>query len=140
MLGFANALDTMLALQRAFDDAKNNDYFGLGTPNRGTYPHVNIFKDGDNSVLTAELAGVEKEDIKIEVKGNLVRLYGERKIQFPKDASVHRVERRNFKFDRTVKLGHRVDMDKIQADYKNGVLKIVMPIAESEKPKEITIS
>lgn len=140
MLGLVNALDRMMALQQAFDDAKENDYFGLGTTNRGTYPHVNIFKEDNNSILTAELAGVEKDDIKIEVKDNLVRLFGERKIQFPKDASVHRVERRNFNFDRTVKLSHRVDVENIKAEYQNGILKIVLPIAESEKPKEITIS
>lgn len=140
MLGLVNTLDTMMSLQRAFDEARENDYFGLGTPHRGTQPHINIFKSGDTSVLTAELAGVAKDDINIEIKNNLVRISGERKVEFPKDASVHRVERRNYTFDRTVKLGHRVDSDQVQADYKDGVLKVILPMAESEKPKAITIS
>ena len=68
MLRLVNAMDRLMGLQRAFDDAKKNDYFGLGTSTCGGYPHINIFKEGETSVLTAELAGVKKERSKIKKK------------------------------------------------------------------------
>lgn len=140
MLRLVNALDSLMGLQRAFDEAKKNDYFGMGTTTCGAYPHINIFKEGDSSILTAELAGVKKEDIKLEVKDNLIRVYGERKINYPEGVSVHRLERRNMKFDRTLKLSHRVNMEQIKADFKDGILKVILPVAESEKPKSIAIA
>ena len=140
MLRLVNAMDSLMGLQRAFDDAKKNDYFGLGTPTCGSYPHINIFNVEDASVLTAELAGVKKEDIKIEVKNNLIRIHGERKVHYPENVSIHRVERKNLKFDRTLKLSHRVNIDQIKADFKDGVLTVTLPMAESEKPKSIAIA
>ena len=137
---FSNAIDALLAVQEAVDAAYRNDYFESGTTSRGSYPAVDLFQNGDEVVLTAEIPGVKKEDIKIEVKNNLFRISGTRKLEYPEKASFHRVERRNLKFDRTVRLPHSVDADKIKAEYVNGVLKVKLPMAESEKPKQIKVA
>jgi HSP20 family protein len=136
----SNAFDQVFALQRALDAAHRNDYFELGTPSRGGYPAIDLFKNGEDTVLIAEIPGVKKEEIKIEVKNNLFRISGERNIEYPEDSSAHRLERRNRKFDRTIKLPIKVDAEKIKAEYQDGVLVVVLPRAESDKPKLIKVA
>jgi HSP20 family protein len=137
---FSNALDELLRVQEAVEAARRSDYFGRSTTSRGSYPSINLFQEGDNTVLTAEFPGVKKDDIAIEIKDNLIRLSGERRLDYPEKASVHRVERRNVKFDRTVKIPSRVEMDKVKAEYNDGILKVVLPRAEADKPKQISIN
>jgi HSP20 family protein len=137
---FSNAIDALLAVQEAVEAANRNDYFDRSTTCRGSYPNIDLFQKDDDTVLTVELPGVKKEDINIEIKDNLFRISGERKVDYPDKSSVHRVERRNLKFDRTVKLPIKVDSDKVTAEYKNGVLSVVLPRAESDKPKQIKVA
>ncbi len=137
---FASTVDRLLTIQEAVEAAKRSDYFGYSTTSRGSYPSVNLFQNGDDVVLTAELPGVKKEDINIEIKENLIRITGKREIDFPEKSSVHRVERRNVKFDRTLKLPVLVDAENIKAEYENGILKTVLPRAERDKPRRIEIN
>lgn len=138
---FSNALDALLAVQEAVEAARRNDYFEMATTSGGTYPFIDLFqKDNDDVVLTAEIPGMKKADIKIEVKNNSVRLSGERKLNHPEDSSFHRVERRNVQFDRTIRLPYKVESEKVEAEYQNGVLTISMPRAESDRPKQIKIA
>ena len=137
---FSNAFDTLLSVQQALDAAQRSDYFEYHTSSRGAYPFINLFQDGYDTILTAEIPGVKKEDINIEVKNNLIRISGERSVDYPEKSSVHRMERRDMKFDRTLKLPARVDANQINAEYKNGVLKLVLPRAEEDKPKMIKVA
>lgn len=134
------AMDNFFSFQQAIENTMGADYFEHSTTCRGSYPGINIFQDGENTVVTAELAGFKKDDIKIEVKENLLRLSGERDLDYPEGGSVHRLERSRKVFDRTVKLPHKVELDQIKADFKNGILTITLPKAESEKPREIKIA
>ena len=140
MFRFTSALDTLLALQEAVEAARTSDYFGRSTTSRGTFPSINLFQDGDDTVIMAEVPGVKKDEIQVQIKDNLITISGERKTDFPEKASVHRVERRGFKFNRTMKLPVKVDVEKVKADYENGILKVVLPRAESDKPKMIDIN
>ncbi len=140
MFRFSSALDTLLALQEAVEAARTSDYFGISTTSRGTFPSVNLFQDGDNTILVAEVPGVKKDEIEVQIKDNLITLSGERKTDYPEKASVHRMERRGYKFNRTMKLPVKVNIDQVKADYEEGILKIVMPRAESDKPKMISIN
>lgn len=137
---FSNAIDTLLSVQQAVEAAHRNDYFEKSTTARGTYPSLDLFQQGDDVVLTAEIPGMKKEDIHIEIKDNLFRISGERKLNYPENASFHRAERRTRKFDRTIRLPHRVETGAVKADYQNGVLKVVLPRAESDKPKQIKVA
>ena len=140
MFRFSSALDTLLALQEAVEAARTSDYFGRSTTSRGTFPSINLFQDGDDTIIMAEVPGVKKDEIQVQIKDNLITISGERKTDYPEKASVHRVERRGFKFNRTMKLPVKVDVVKVKADYESGILKIVMPRAESDKPKMIDIN
>ena len=140
MFRFSSALDTLLALQEAVEAARTSDYYGLSTTSRGAYPSVNLFQDGDDIILMAEVPGVNKDEINLQIKDNLITISGESKTEYPEKASVHRVERRGFKFNRTMKLPVKVNIDQVKADYTNGILKVVMPRAESDKPKMIDIN
>ena len=137
---FPSAIEALLALQDSVEAARTSDYFGLGTTNRGTFPSVNFFKDGEDTILLAEVPGMKKEDIKLEIKDNMITLSGERKINYPEKASIHRVERRNHRFNRSVRLNTKVDVQNVKADYKDGILKVILPLAESDKPRMIDIN
>lgn len=137
---FSSALDELLAVQESVEAARRSDYFGRSTISRGSYPSINLFTENNDTVLTAEVPGVNKDDIKIEIKDNLVRLSGVKKVSYPDKSSAHRVERRNVKFDRTVKIPSRVELTNVKAEYNDGILKVVLPQAESDKPKQIEIN
>ena len=74
MLSLSNTLDALLALQEAMDVAQNTGSFEGATASRGVYPPVNIFEKGGDLVLVAELPGIKKENLQLQVKGNSVRL------------------------------------------------------------------
>lgn len=137
---FSSAIDALLAVQEAVESAGKSDYFNGGATCRGCAPLINLFQDNDQVVLTAEIPGVKKEEINLELKRNLLRVFGERDARPPKGAGVHRLERKRMKFDRMVKLPFAVDDEKIDAEYKNGVLKVALPRAEHDKPKNILIN
>ena len=134
-----STLDTLLALQEAMDIAQNRGFSESATTSTGIYPPVNIFEKKGDLVLVAELPGVKKKDLNIEVKGNTLRIAGERTIDYGKDISYHRVERDSTKFDRTLKLPYNIESDKVKAEYKDGLLVISLSRAETDKPKQITI-
>ncbi len=133
------ALEALLGLQEAMGRSFNTGFFDSATTSRGVNPPVNIFEKDREMVLIAELPGVKKEDVNIEVKGNTLRLSGERTIKYGENISYHRVERNSSKFDRTLRLPINVEADKVNAEYKDGLLILSLPRAESDKPKQITI-
>jgi HSP20 family protein len=137
---FSNAIDALMAVQNAVEAASRSDYYERGTTAKGGYPFIDLFRKGEETVLTVEVPGMKKEDIKIEIKNNLFRIFGERKLDYPEDASFHRIERRSRKFDRTIRLPHRVNVEQVKASYENGVLQVVLPVAESDKPRQINVA
>ena len=76
----------------------------------------------------------------MEVREDVLRLAGARKIEYGEDCSCHRLERKGLNFDRSIKLPFRIQGDKIQADFQNGLLMVILPRAESDKPKQIVIN
>ena len=140
MFGFANALETLRLLQDAIEDKRYGDFFDGGYAPRKINPEVNVFQKGDDYMLTAEIPGVAKEDLSIEVKKNLLRISGKRKIEHPKDVSFHRVERGSTEFDRTIKLPILINQDKVDAKLEDGILSVFVPRAEEDKPKQISIN
>lgn len=137
---FSSALDTLLAMQEAMDSAMKSDYFERATTSRGSYPPVNIFQKGDTAVLMAEIPGVRKDDIKIEIKDRMILISGHRKISYPEKASIHRLERRDLSFNRAVKLPFSVDAEKAGAEFSGGILRVTLHRMESEKPRLIKVS
>ncbi|MHC4320923.1 MAG: Hsp20/alpha crystallin family protein [Planctomycetota bacterium] len=139
MLSLSNTLDTLLALQEALNVAQETGYFEGMTTSTGVYPPVNIFEKRGDLVLVAELPGIKKEDLQLQVKGNTARLSGERVVNYGENISYHRIERNSSKFDRTLKLPINVEEDQVKAEYKDGILVIFLPRAEADKPRRIAI-
>jgi HSP20 family protein len=134
----SSALD--IAIQKAVAQARDTNFFETGITGRGVYPFINLFeKDGD-LVLTTELPGLEKEALTLEVRENVLRMAGVRKIEYNEGCSCHRLERKGLNFDRSVKLPFRIEGDKIRAGFKDGVLMLFLPRAEADKPRKIIIN
>jgi HSP20 family protein len=103
-------------------------------------PVVDIYDNEDNIVIKAELPGIDKKDIVIDVKDRVLTLKGERSVDNEvKEENFYRRERAFGKFERAFTLPTDVDSEKIKADFKDGLLKIDIPKPEKQKPKEITI-
>jgi HSP20 family protein len=132
-------LHALLSLQRALDRSFDSDWLRGSTTGMGTFPPINIFQQGDDFVALVELPGVSKNDIDIQVKDRSIRLSGSKTVSFQDSASVHRRERVSGVFDRTITLPVQVDVDRLKADYKDGVLALTIPRAESDKPRSIKI-
>ncbi len=104
-----------------------------------SFPLVNVYDHNDDIVVTAELPGLSKDDVKVNVTGNVLTISGKRKPAASEGASYIRRERSSGEFEKTVRIPARVTADKISAGFKNGVLTITMPKSEEYKPKTIPV-
>ena len=135
--GVWNPFDEVRHLQREVNRLLEG-YEGGSALSR--FPALNVWGNADEVVVTAEVPGLEIEDIDISVVNNQLTIKGERKGDKPaEDAVCHRNEREFGKFVRTVRLPFAVESDKVSATYENGVLSITLPRQEATKPKRIEI-
>lgn len=103
-------------------------------------PSVDISEDNNSITINAEIPGMSKDDIKVNIQDNTITLKGEKRQEKEEgNANCHRVERSYGAFMRSFTLPTPVQSDKVKASYKNGILKIVLPKTEEVKPKEIPI-
>lgn len=103
-------------------------------------PAVEVRDARDAFVVSAELPGVEKEDLKVEVTDGVLSLTGSKKQETVSDEQrVYRAERSYGEFKRAILLPDTVDAGKIDAVFRNGVLKITLPKKEEAAPKQIAI-
>lgn len=103
-------------------------------------PAMDILESNEAYIIRAELPGVKKEDINVELKDGALTLSGERKAEELTEGVQYRsVERVNGKFVRSVILPKTVNQDGIAASYKDGVLEIHVPKGEKAKPRQITV-
>jgi HSP20 family protein len=137
--GFSDPFETLLAIQRALDARLASDWIGRGTAGGGSFPPINIFQQRDNLVAIIELPGLSKSDLQVEAKENTIRISGKKTISYDERASVHRRERVWGEFDRTITVPIQIDAEGIKAEYRNGVLALLLPRAESDKPRTIQI-
>lgn len=104
-------------------------------------PVVDIFDKDDAIVIHAELPGVKKEDVAIEVKDNVLTLRGERsESKEIKEDKYYRKERTFGSFHRAFSLPSAINPDTIKATFKDGILEIEIPKPEEQKPKQVKIS
>lgn len=104
-------------------------------------PPVDIYETDDGIVLKVELPGVDKDDVSVEVKDNVLTLKGERLLDPEiKDERYYRKERSFGKFNRSFSLQEPIKPDLIKAGFKDGILTVEVPRPEEEKPKQITVN
>jgi len=103
-------------------------------------PRVNIRETENDVALVFEIPGVEKDDIKVAIENGVLTLSGERKVEPADEKSGYvRNEILGGTFSRSFTLPDTVDTDKIEADYKHGLLTVKMARKEEAKPKQIEI-
>jgi len=112
---------------------------GPSATRAGVFPPVNLYEASDAYVLTAEVPGLRGDEIELTVEHDRLTLSGERRIEYPKEASIHRAERLAGSFRRAIQLPGEVDGEKVEASYRNGVLRVRIPKAPEHQPRRITV-
>jgi HSP20 family protein len=138
--GFADPFETLLNLQRDLEARTASDWLRNQTASPGPFPPINVFQQGDDVLAIIELAGVDKDNLQIQAKENTIRISGRKAIDYPEKSSVHRRERVGGEFDRTLSLPMNLDPDGIKAEYRDGVLALLLPRSERDKPRSIQIN
>ena len=104
-------------------------------------PATDIQETKDDVVVSVEIPGMKKDEIKVMVQDNILTIRGEkRQEKEDKDTNYHRIERNYGSFTRSFSLPTSVKADKISAAYEAGVLRVLLAKAEEAKPKEIPIT
>ncbi len=135
-----SAFDTLLSLQQALDSYRTSGWLDSRLSGGGAYPLINVFRKGDDFALIAEVPGVRKGDLDIQVKGSTVRIAGGKVVDYPKEAALHRRERLAGRFDRAISLPVEIDPERVQAECRDGVLAVLVTRAERDKPKTIKVN
>ncbi len=129
-------------MDRLFEDSLNRFRGAAEDMTHSTWsPAVDIYETVDDIVIKAEIPGVNKKDISVEIKDNSLYLKGERKFKKDiKEENYHRMERSYGSFCRIFSLPTSVKQDEIKAKFKNGVLQISIPKVEEETEKAVNIA
>ncbi len=103
-------------------------------------PNMDIYERKDEFVVKAELPGVDKKDIELTISHDNLTLKGEvKKEEEVKEEKYYSNERYYGTFKRAITLPHEIDSEKAEANYKDGVLEVILPKKEEAKPKEIKV-
>jgi HSP20 family protein len=136
---FPDPFETLFNLQRALEARTASEWLQDRTSSQGPFPPINLFQQGDDILAIIELPGLDKADLQIQAKENTIRIFGKKEIAYP-EGSVHRRERAFGEFDRTFSLPVQIDPDGIKAEYRDGLLALLLPRSERDKPRTIRIS
>ena len=129
----------------SFEDFVDRFFYGWPEINRentgGWSPRVDVHESDKEIYLDVELPGIDKKDIKVELKDSTLTISGERTDERNvEDSQSCRVERSYGHFERSFSLPDSVEPGKVSAEYKNGVLSLTVPKAEKALPKEIQVT
>ena len=132
--------DALVSFQQTLDAYRTSSWLDAGLSSSGAYPPLNVFRKGDDFIIIAELPGVKKSDLDVQVKGRTIRLSGEKTVGYPEKAALHRRERLAGRFDRAVTMPIEINPEGVKAEYRDGILAVFLPRAESDKPKSIKVA
>jgi HSP20 family protein len=139
----ARELDALQGdMNRLFDSffGRRDGAAANGFGSRRWIPPMDVVETEDNLVLRADLPGLDRDDIEIEVKERILTISGERKAQHEeKREGFHRVERSFGRFSRALELPKGIESDNIEAGFERGVLEVRMPKPAERKPTRIEI-
>ena len=138
--GYRSPWQEMERLRREVDRLFSDSFTVSGGRTAPSFPAINVWANEDGAVVTAELPGVNSEDIDISVVGDTLTLSGERQPEeLGEGDKYHRRERGYGKFNRAFQLPFKVDSDKVEAMFEKGILHLSLPRAEVDKPKKIAV-
>ena len=130
-----NLFDNMLQLKDIFDDFFRDTAYEPAT----SMPPVRISSTDDRIIVKALVAGIEPEDLDMQIIEENLIISGEKKADYA-DRTYIRKERRFGGFKRSIRLPYRVNTESVKADLINGVLTITLQKSEEAKPKKIEIN
>lgn len=136
---YTDPFDALFALQRALETRMASDWLRDATTSRGPFPPINVFQQGEDLLAIIELPGVNKGDLELQAKENVIRISGKKTVNYKEGVSVHRRERVSGEFDRTLTIPVQIYPDGIKAEYHDGILALFLPRAENDKPRSIKI-
>jgi HSP20 family protein len=110
----------------------------MGTTNRPVAMPMDAWREGDRFVLEFDLPGVSPESVDLDVERNVLTIRAER-VASNGDWQMLASERPRGAFSRQLVLGDNLDLDRIEAAYRDGVLRLVVPVAEKAKPRKIEV-
>ena len=125
-------------INRIFNEANRSE--GESVSSKAWTPIVDIFETESDLIVRAEVPGVNRDDIDIEVTTESLTIRGERKFDEDANEKSIRIERPYGPFQRSFTIGVPVQPDKVKASYQDGVLQITVPKAEEVKPKKIKVN
>jgi len=126
-------------MNRLFTDFGRSYGEGYGWQLADGLPRTNLYDNGDEIKIMAEVPGLSKDELDIKIQGNYLELNGSRKSEVPEGYKSHRVERGAFSFTRSFTLPSEVDAEMTEASLKDGILTLSLSKAEAAKPKQITV-
>lgn len=100
---------------------------------------LDVWDTGDAYVLWAEVPGLSEKDIQLTLKQGVLTLSGERKPEVPEGYQAHRRERATMRISRSIRLGAKVDADKVTATVKHGLLTVTLPKSPEATPRQIPV-
>ena len=121
----------------------NRDFDRLFTSTVATnnFPAMNVWRNEDKIVISAEIPGLSPDDIDISLEGTTLTISGQReRADLPENARYLRRERVMGNFHRAFHLPYGIDAEGVNATFKNGILSIDLPRAEAEKPRKIAVA
>lgn len=122
-----------------------NQLFDSALTSRGEnsddFPAINVWiKPNEGQVVTAEIPGIDQDDLDLKINGDVLTISGKRdRPEQGENDSYHRQERTYGNFSRSIRLSFPVDSEQIEATYEKGILKVWLPMAETEKPRKISV-
>lgn len=111
----------------------------FGTPARPAAMPMDAWREGDNFFVELDLPGIDPESLDLDVERNVVTVRASRP-ELDAERSMLAAERPRGVFSRQLFLGENLDTDAIRADYRDGVLRLVIPVSEQAKPRKIEIA
>ena len=133
--------DSPFAFMRRFNDEMDRLFqgFGKGGPSIWS-PQIEVFERGGELVVCADLPGMTKDDVQVDITHNAIVIRGERRTEREEeDEGYYRTERSYGSFYRTIPLAEGVDTEKAEATFRNGVLEITMPAPERAERRQLEI-
>ncbi|MBL3687623.1 Hsp20/alpha crystallin family protein [Leucobacter zeae] len=113
----------------------------LDGPSRGPRRMpMDLYRDGDNYLLTADMPGMDPGSVDIDVDGQLLTIRAERTLPTAENVKWITRERTPGSFLRQLSLGQGIDTERITANYDNGVLSVTIPVSERAKPRKVQVA
>jgi HSP20 family protein len=100
---------------------------------------MDLYRDADNYVLTADLPGIDPDSVDVDVDGQLLSIRAERAVRTQQDVRWIARERSFGSYLRRFTLGQGIDTAHISANYDNGVLSVILPVTEKAKPRKVQV-